>query len=52
MEILKKLSKEELLLVALNYSDYVMTFYDDHEEDMYPVCIEEYYLNEYQELIK
>lgn len=48
--MLKDLSKSELLKLINLYNDYVQEFFDDEvHEGMIPVCIEEFYNNEYQE---
>ena len=47
---LEELSKEDLLKLLMAYSDYVMSFYEEHDLGSFPVCIYEFYDNEYQEL--
>ena len=51
--MLEDLSKNELLRLIRLYDKYVIEFFDDEaQEGMIPVCIEEFYNNEYQELYK
>lgn len=45
---LEELSREELLKLSLSYSDYIMSFYEDHDYGMCPVSIREYYNNDYK----
>jgi hypothetical protein len=45
---LEDLSKEELQDLLAKYSDYVMNYEEEHELGGSPVCIYEYYDNEYQ----
>ncbi|AMN31046.1 hypothetical protein [Clostridium perfringens] len=52
MKDLERLSKEELLEVVKEYDRYIQ---DANEEDLYiegwkPVCVEEFYNNDFQEL--
>lgn len=44
-----ELDWEDIHRVAREYSNYVMEF--DYEESGTPVCIREFYENEYQEII-
>ena len=49
--MLEDLSKNELLRLIRLYDKYVIEFfYDEAHEGMIPVCIEEFYNNEYQEI--
>lgn len=49
--MLEDLSKNELLRLIRLYDKYVIEFFDDEaHEGMIPVCIEEFYNNEYQEI--
>ena len=51
--MLENLSKNELLRLIILYDKYVIEFFDDEvHEGMIPVCIEEFYNNEYQEIYK
>ena len=48
MERFEDLSKEELLRIMRAYDKYIIEFFDDEvHEGMIPVCIEEFYDNEY-----
>lgn len=49
--MLEDLSKNELLRLTRLYDKYIQEFFDDEvHEGMIPVCIEEFYNNEYQEI--
>lgn len=48
MERLKFLSKTELLNLIHKYDQYIQEWYEYHDEGC-PVCIMEFYDNEYQE---
>ena len=51
--MLENLSKNELLRLIRLYDKYVIEFFDDEvHEGIIPVCIEEFYNNEYQEIYK
>ena len=52
MKALDDLNNAELLLLLTEYSNYVMEFYGAHSSAEYPVCVYEFYDNEYQEIIK
>lgn len=43
-----ELTKEELLDLAEQYSLYVTDFYETHDEGSRPVCLEEFYDNDYK----
>ena len=45
---MEKLTKKELLKLIKAYNDYVMTFYEEHDESCFPICIYEFFDNEYQ----
>lgn len=45
---MESLTKEELLELIKAYSDYVMEYYEEHDEGQYPVCVKEFYDYEYQ----
>lgn len=47
--MLEKLNKETLLDLIYDYDRYIIEFYEEHDTGMTPVCVEEYYNNEYQE---
>ena len=51
-EINNKLTRQELLHLAQHYSEYVMEFPETHDEGSYPVCLEEFYINEYQDILE
>ena len=42
-----ELDCDELVHLSEQYSNYVVEFYDDHGDGEYPVCIMEFYDNEY-----
>lgn len=47
---LEDLDKEELLKFIKEYDNYVITFYKEHDSGSIPVCIYEFYYNDYQML--
>lgn len=47
---LEDLDKEELLKFIKEYDNYVVTFYEEHDLGDIPVCIYEFYYNDYQML--
>ena len=51
MKNLKALNKKELLSFIKYYNDYIINFYEDHEEGMEPVSVYEFFDNEYQEIL-
>ena len=46
------LDREDLLNLLGHYSNYVVEFYDNHDKDMTPVSIYEFFDNEYQEILE
>lgn len=52
MELLKRLTKEELLDLLKYYDEYIQDANDGnlYMDGWYPVCVEEFYLNDYPEL--
>jgi hypothetical protein len=50
---LQKLSKDELISLLISYNNYIINFYENLEyyNDSVPVCVMEFYDNEYQEEI-
>lgn len=48
MRKLEDLSKEELLEFIKEYNNYVVDFYEEHDLGDIPVCVSEFYYNEYQ----
>ena len=49
--MLENLSKNELLELIILYDKYIQEFFEEEvHEGMIPVCIEEFYNNEYQEI--
>lgn len=51
MEI-EDLDREDLLFLIGCYNNYVVDFFEEHEEGMYPVSVYEFYENEFQDIIK
>lgn len=51
---MKELSKEELLELLYHYDRYIQQANDDdtYQTGWYPVCIEEFYNNDYQLLLE
>lgn len=49
---IEDLDREDLLFLIGCYNNYVIEFYDDHEEGMYPVLVYEFFDNEFQEILK
>lgn len=49
---LEDLDREELLFFISCYNDYIIDFYDTHEEGMQPVCAYEFFDNEFQEILR
>lgn len=47
MEI-ENLDREDLLFLIGCYNNYVVDFFEEHEEGMYPVSVYEFYENEFQ----
>ena len=52
MNILEDLDKEELLFFINCYNDYIVEFFDNHEEGMSPVGAYEYFDTDFQEILK
>lgn len=52
MNSLEDLDREDLLFLIGCYNNYVVEFYDEHEEGMYPVSVYEFFDNEFQEILK
>ena len=50
---LSSLSKESLIHLIQSYDEYLIDFSEEHGNDgCYPVCLGEFYDNEYQEILK
>lgn len=49
---IEDLDREDLLFLIGCYNNYVVEFFDDHEEGMCPVSVYEFYENEFQEILK
>lgn len=49
---LEDLDREDLLFFIDCYNNYIVEFYDDHEEGMQPVCAYEFFDNEFQEILR
>lgn len=52
MNSLEELDREDLLFLIGCYNNYVVDFFEEHEEGMYPVSVYEFYENEFQDIIK
>lgn len=52
MNSLEELDREELLFFIGCYNNYIIDFYDTHEEGMQPVCAYEFFDTEFQEILK
>lgn len=49
--MLEELNREELLKLIKAYNKYIIEFFDEEvHEGMIPICIEEFYNNEFQEI--
>lgn len=46
------LDREDLLNLIGFYNNYVIEFYDNHEKEMTPVSVYEFFENEYQEILE
>jgi len=44
---LNDLSKIELIDLILHYDNYVIEYPEDHDGEGYPVCLQEFYHNDY-----
>ena len=49
---IEDLDREDLLFLIGCYNNYIVEFYDEHEEGMYPVSIYEFFDNEFQEILR
>lgn len=49
---IEDLDREDLLFLIDCYNNYVVEFYDEHEEGMYPVSVYEFFDNEFQEILR
>lgn len=52
MVSIEDLDREDLLFLIGCYNNYVVEFYDEHKEGMYPVSVYEFFDNEFQEILK
>lgn len=52
MNSLERLDKKELLFFISCYNGYILDFYDTHEEGMQPVCVYEFFDNDFVEYIE
>lgn len=52
MVSIEDLDREDLLFLIGCYNNYIIEFYDEHEEGMTPVCVYEFFDNEFQEILK
>lgn len=46
------LDREDLLNLIGYYNNYVIEFYDNHDKEMTPVSVYEFFDNEYQEILE
>jgi len=49
---IEDLDREDLLFLIDCYNNYIVEFYDEHEEGMCPVSIYEFFDNEFQEILR
>lgn len=47
---MKNLNKDELLKLIYSYSNYVHEFFNEHDNGSIPVCIMEYFENDYEQI--
>lgn len=52
MENIDDLYRDDLLYLINCYNDYVMNFFDEHDDSMRPVSVYEFYSNEFQEIVE
>lgn len=52
MNSLEELDREDLLFFIGCYNNYIVEFYDEHEEGMQPVCAYEFFDTDFQEILK
>lgn len=52
MDNLERLDKEGLLFFISCYNGYILDFYETHEESMQPVCVYEFFDNDFVECIE
>lgn len=52
MVSIEDLDREDLLFLIGCYNNYVVEFYDEHEDGMYPVSVYEFFDNEFQEILR
>lgn len=52
MVSIEDLDREDLLFLIGCYNNYVVEFYDEHEEGIYPVSVYEFFDNEFQEILR
>jgi hypothetical protein len=51
-EILEELNKGELISLMIEYDRYIVEFYESHDNGDIPVCLMEFYHNDFQEIIR
>lgn len=49
---IEDLDREDLLFFIGCYNNYIIEFYDEHEEGMIPVCAYEFFDTEFQEILR
>lgn len=52
MSNIEDLDREDLLFLIGCYNNYVVDFFEEHEEGMQPVSVYEFFENEFQDIIK
>ena len=52
MNNLEDLDREDLLFFIGCYNNYIIDFFDEHEDSMQPVGVYEFFDNEFQEILK
>ena len=51
-ELVNELDFETLKYFLYEYNKYIQNFYDEHDEGCYPVCMEEFFNMDFQEIYK
>lgn len=52
MNSLEELDKEDLLFFIGCYNNYIIDFFDEHEDGMQPICAYEFFDTEFQGILK
>ena len=48
-DLVEELNFDTLKEFLYQYDKYIQNFYDEHDENSYPVCMVEFYNNDFQE---